>query len=118
MPGSSILGGFFTKKALPVASRAASEDRDLKARAADIYKTAEFLSNGLHELGVPEPSFEKGLPEPLQNDAPDSDVGAARQRLIEKLDELRALLTEPALLLTSELASPPIIVYLCFPPHG
>lgn len=77
----------------------------LKDRAANISKTAIFLSDGLVELCLPEPSFEKGLAPPLHDDAPDSDVGAARQKLLQALDEFRALLTEPTLLLTPELVS-------------
>ena len=77
----------------------------LKERAADIYKTANFLSDELAQLGLLEPSFEHGLPAPLHSDAPDSTAGAARQQLLQALDEFRALLTEPTLLLTPELAS-------------
>jgi len=77
----------------------------LKERAADISTTAIFLSDGLAKLCLPEPTFEQGLTPPLQDDAPDSDVGAARQKLLQALDEFRALLTEPTLLLTPELAS-------------
>lgn len=78
---------------------------NLKERAADISKTANFLSDELTLLGYPEPSFEHGLPAPLHSDAPDSNASAARQKLLQMLDECRALLTEPALLLTPELAS-------------
>lgn len=74
-------------------------------RAADISRTALLLSDGLAKLCLPEPTFEKGLAPPLHDDAPDSDVGAARQKLLQALDEFRALLTEPTLLLTPELAS-------------
>jgi hypothetical protein len=77
----------------------------LKERAADISKRANFLSDELAQLGLPEPSFEQGLPAPLHSDAPDSNAGAARQKLLQMLDEFRALLTEPTLLLTPELAS-------------
>ena len=78
---------------------------NLKERAADICKTANFLSNELTQLGLSEPSFEQGLPAPLHSDAPDSSAGAARQKLHQMLDEFCALLTEPTLLLTPELAS-------------
>lgn len=78
---------------------------NLKERAADISKTADFLSDELAQLSLPEPSFEQGLPTPLHSDAPDSNAGTARQKLLQMLDELRALLTEPTLLLTPELAS-------------
>lgn len=81
---------------------------NLKERAADISKTANFLSDELAHLGLPEPSFEQGLPAPLHSDAPDSTAVAAKQKLLQMLDEFRALLTEPTLLLTPELASYPI----------
>lgn len=99
---------------------------NLKERAADIYKTADFLSDELAQLGCPEPSFEQGLPVPLHSDAPDSNAGAARQKLLHMLDEFRALLTEPTLLLTPELRNPLISVHSIvrlgiaenFPPQG
>ena len=53
----------------------------LKEHAAHIAKAAAFLSNKLSQLGLPEPSFEQGLPAPLYSDAPDSNAGAARQNL-------------------------------------
>lgn len=77
----------------------------LKERAADISKAAEILSDELARLHFPEPSFEHGLPTALHSDAPDSDAAAARQALLQKLDEYRALLTEPTLHLTPELVS-------------
>ena len=79
---------------------------NLKERAADIYRTANLLSDELAQLGLPEPSFKQGLPAPLHDDAADSTAGAAGRKLIQMLDEFRALLTEPTLLLTPELASP------------
>lgn len=78
---------------------------NLKERAADISKTANFLSDELALLSIPEPSFEHGLPAPLQSDAPDSNVHAARQKLLLMLDEYRELLTEPHLLLSPSMAS-------------
>ena len=77
----------------------------LKERAAEISEKANFLSDELARLNCSEPSFEQGLPTPLHSDAPDSNAGAARQKLLHMLDEFRALLTEPTLLLTPELAS-------------
>lgn len=79
----------------------------LKERAASILRFANSLSDALTGLGLPEPSFENGLPPALHKDAPDSHAGAARQSLLQELDEFRALLTEPTLLLTPELASLP-----------
>ncbi|KAL9608656.1 MAG: hypothetical protein Q9167_006523 [Letrouitia subvulpina] len=76
---------------------------NLKARAAHISETANLLSDELAQLGLPEPSFEQGLPTALHSDAPDLTAGAARQELIQKVDEFRALLTDPSLLLTPEL---------------
>ena len=78
---------------------------NLKERAADICTMANSLSDELAQLDLPEPSFEKGLTAPLHSDAPDSTAGAARQKLLQMLDEFRALLTEPTLLLTPELVS-------------
>ena len=78
---------------------------NLKERAAQISRTTDCLSDELVLLGLPEPSFEHGLAAPLHGDAPDSNAGTARQKLIEMLDEFRALLTEPSLLLTPELVS-------------
>ena len=78
---------------------------NLKERAADISKTANILSDELTLRRLPEPSFKHGLPAPLHSDAPNSNAGAARQKLLQMLDEYRALLTEPTLLLTPELAS-------------
>lgn len=77
----------------------------LKERATDFLKFANALSDELTILGLPEPSFEHGLTAALHSDAPDSRAGAARQDLLQLVDELRALLTEPTLLLTAELAS-------------
>lgn len=77
----------------------------LKERAADISQSANFISDELAQLGLLEPSFKHGLPTALHSDAPDSNAGTARQKLLQMLDEFRALLTEPTLLLTPELAS-------------
>ncbi|KAL8723379.1 MAG: hypothetical protein Q9225_000295 [Loekoesia sp. 1 TL-2023] len=98
----------------------------LKQRAASISQTANLLSDELTQLGLPEPSFEHGLPAPLHSDAPDSSASAARQKLLQALDEFRALLTEPTLLLTPELRNPLISVHSIvrlgiaehFPPKG
>ena len=78
---------------------------NLKERATNIFETAYYLSDELTRLGLPEPSFQHGLPTALHSDAPDSNAGAARQKLLQMLDEFRLLLTKPALLLTSERAS-------------
>ena len=78
---------------------------NLKERALEILSAATSLSDELNQLGLPEPSFNNGLPNPLLRDASESDAGIAHQRLVQLLDELRALLTEPALLLTPELVS-------------
>ena len=81
------------------------DSSNLKERAAEIFKTANILSDELAQLGLPDPSFEGGLPAALRSDAPASSAGAARQNLLQMLDEFRAVLTEPTLLLTPELAS-------------
>lgn len=78
---------------------------NLKERATNICQTANLLSDELAQLRLSEPSFEQGLPAPLHSDAPDSKASAAKEQLLQMLDELRALLTEPAHLLTPELAS-------------
>ncbi|KAL8840146.1 MAG: hypothetical protein Q9176_003994 [Flavoplaca citrina] len=83
----------------------------LKERAADISKVADTLSDELAQLHLPEPSFEHGLPGALHSDAPDSNASAARQELLQKLDEYRSLLTEPTLHLTPELRNPLISVH-------
>lgn len=74
-------------------------------RATEIGDIARSLSAGLAKRGLPEPSFEHGLPAPLQTDAPDSDVLDARVKLLGLLDEMRDLLTDPALLGSPELVS-------------
>lgn len=85
----------------------------LKERAAYISKAADILSDELAQLHLPEPSFEHGLPAALHSDAPNSDAAAARQALLQKLDEYRALLTEPTLYLTPELVSIPASRSIC-----
>jgi hypothetical protein len=72
-------------------------------RATEIAGVARSLSDDLAARGLPEPSFEHGLPAPLQTDAPDSDALAARVKLLGLLDELHDLLTDPALLGSPEL---------------
>ena len=79
----------------------------LAERAARISEITWILSAELAQLGVLEPSFEKGLPAPLHNNAPDSVAATARQNLLQNLDEYRALLTKPTLLLTPELVGTP-----------
>ncbi|KAI4147626.1 MAG: hypothetical protein LQ341_001753 [Variospora aurantia] len=83
----------------------------LKERAADISKATGILSDELAQLYLPEPSFEHGLPAALHSDALDSNAASARQELLQKLDEYRALLTEPTLQLTPELRNPLISVH-------
>lgn len=75
---------------------------NLSERAADILATANLLSGELVQLGLPEPSFEHGLPAPLHRDAPQSKASTIKQKLLQMLDEFGALLTEPTLHLTSE----------------
>lgn len=78
---------------------------NLIGRATEISGVARSLADDLAGQGLPEPSFEHGLPAPLQTDAPESDALAARVRLLGLLDELRDLLTDPALLGSPELVS-------------
>lgn len=76
---------------------------NLVGRAAEVADVARNLADELAQSGLPEPSFEHGLPGPLQSDAPDSDALAARVKLLGLLDEFHDLLTEPALLGSPEL---------------
>lgn len=78
---------------------------NIKERVADISRTADLLVDELTQLRLPEPSFENGLPAPLLNDAPASNASDARIKLLHKVDELRALLTEPTFHLTTESVS-------------
>lgn len=87
----------------------------LKERAADISKATGILSDELAQLYLPEPSFEHGLPAALHSDALDSNAASARQELLQKLDEYRALLTEPTLQLTPELVSISASRCMCVP---
>lgn len=79
------------------------DSANLKSRGADIAAAANQLANSLLALQSPEPSIEHGLPAPLRNEAPVSDASSARLLLLQQLDEMRALLTEPTLILTPEL---------------
>jgi hypothetical protein len=81
------------------------DQSNLKKRAEEILTTACSLSDALAHLGLPEPSFEHGLPVILDTDSIQREAGNGRQRLLQMLDEFRSLLTEPTLLLTPELAS-------------
>lgn len=74
-------------------------------RANEIADIARSLADELSRRELPEPSFEHGLPAPLQSDAPDSDALAARLKLLAAVDELHDLLTEPALLGSPERVS-------------
>jgi hypothetical protein len=83
-----------------------SMDRgNLIGRATEIAEVVRSLAGDLSSQGIPEPSFEHGLPAVLQTDAPDSNALAARMKLLGLLDELRDLLTDPALLGSPELVS-------------
>lgn len=87
---------------------------DLRERAAQIAQLANNLSDELASLDVREPSFEYGLPEPLRSDAPESKAGTMKQKLVEEVDELNALLTEPALMLTSEMVNEIVSELTCY----
>ena len=104
-----------TSKPLPVIM---DDPSTLQTRASQISNLANALSKHLSQLGVAEPSFEHGLPAPLYANAPDSDVRTVAQSLLHSLDEFRALLTEPTLLLTPELVSLRISELLCFKIDG
>lgn len=102
------------------------DSSNLRERAVKISETTNLLSDELVRLDLPEPSFEHGLPAPIHSDAPDSSVRTAKQKLLQMLDELRALLTEPALHLTSEMRNPMLSIHPIirlgiaenFPPQG
>ncbi|KAB8227478.1 uncharacterized protein BDW43DRAFT_304581 [Aspergillus alliaceus] len=71
-------------------------------------ETADVACNLAVELpqrGLPESSFEHGLPSPFQSDSPDSGAFAARVKLLGLLDEFHNLLTEPVLLSSPELGT-------------
>ncbi|KAL3471617.1 S-adenosyl-L-methionine-dependent methyltransferase [Aspergillus californicus] len=78
----------------------------LKERAAAIFQTANSLADDLAETGHPEPTFEHGFPAHLYGDAPKSAARTLRHQLLEMVDELQALLTEPAPLLCPEMRLP------------
>lgn len=77
----------------------------LSERAARICDLANSLSDELAHLGLPEPTFEHGLPTLPHDDGRSLKASLDRHELLEILDETRALLTEPTLLLTPELVS-------------
>ncbi|CAG8898682.1 unnamed protein product [Penicillium egyptiacum] len=83
---------------------------NLNSRATEIAEVVRSLAGDLSSQGIPEPSFEHGLPAVLQTDAPDSNALAARMKLLGLLDELRDLLTDPALLGSPELRNPSLSV--------
>ncbi|KAJ5849885.1 hypothetical protein N7455_009741 [Penicillium solitum] len=83
---------------------------NLTTRATEIADVVHNLAGELFSQGIPEPSFEHGLPDVLQTDAPDSNALAARIKLLGLLDELRDLLTDPALLGSPELRNPSISI--------
>lgn len=78
---------------------------NLTTRATEIANVVHTLAGDLLSQGTSESSFEHGLPDVLQTDAPDSNALAARMKLLGLLDELRDLLTDPALLGSPELVS-------------
>ncbi|KAJ5164251.1 uncharacterized protein N7500_006081 [Penicillium coprophilum] len=83
---------------------------NLTSRATEISEVVHSLVGDLSSQGIPEPSFEHGLPAVLQNDAPDSNALAARMKLLGLLDELRDLLTDPSLLGSPELRNPSLSI--------
>ncbi|KAL4930345.1 S-adenosyl-L-methionine-dependent methyltransferase [Aspergillus undulatus] len=81
----------------------------LKQRAAGIFQTANSLADELAATGHPEPTFQHGLSPHLYGDAPQSTARDLKQQLLRMVDELRALLTEPAALLAPEMNSFPTL---------
>ncbi|KAH8694169.1 O-methyltransferase-domain-containing protein [Talaromyces proteolyticus] len=102
------------------------ETLTLKERAAHISEAANRLSDELARTGFPEPSFELGLPPPLSNDAPETPALRSKLELLQMVDELRSLLTDPTLQLTSQMRNPALSVHPIirlgiaenFPPEG
>ncbi|PYI29049.1 hypothetical protein BP00DRAFT_458956 [Aspergillus indologenus CBS 114.80] len=81
----------------------------LQERVSTIAQTTTGLVDELRRIGDPEPSFEHGLPPSLQTNAcagASTAAGTLRLQLLQQVDELRAVLTEPAHLLTPELRNP------------
>lgn len=78
----------------------------LKERAAQISEAANRLSDELARTGLPEPSFERGLPPALSNDASETPALCAKLELLQMVDKLHSLLTDPTLLLTAQLVMP------------
>ncbi|KAL2825755.1 O-methyltransferase-domain-containing protein [Aspergillus cavernicola] len=83
----------------------------LQQRAASIFETTTSLATELAQTGHPEPSFEHGLPPHLYGDAPESKAGNLKYALLQMVDELHALLTEPAQLLVPEMRLPTLSVH-------
>lgn len=79
----------------------------LKERAAGIFQTANRLADELALTGHPEPTFAQGLPSHLHGHAPESAARNLKDQLVRMVDELNALLSEPA-----ELLVPEIVTYL------
>lgn len=77
----------------------------LVGRATEIADLARTLAGELARGGLPEPTFEHGLPGPIQSDAPDSDALTARLKLLAVVNEFQDLLVDPALLGSPELVS-------------
>ncbi|KAJ5184012.1 S-adenosyl-L-methionine-dependent methyltransferase [Penicillium capsulatum] len=84
---------------------------NLIERTNEIADLARSLADELARRQLPEPSFEHGLPAPIQSDAPDSEALAARLKLLTLVTELQDLLTEPALLGSPELSEPDFFVH-------
>ncbi|KAL2795457.1 hypothetical protein BJX66DRAFT_337016 [Aspergillus keveii] len=105
----------------------AAPSMTITQRAAAIFQATTSLSNQLAQAGCPEPSFDHGLPALLQGSKDESaNAVELKDRLVQMLDELKALLMEPASFLTPELQLPtlsthPIIrlgIAAAFPEEG
>ncbi|KAL4879071.1 O-methyltransferase-domain-containing protein [Aspergillus karnatakaensis] len=82
----------------------------LQERAAQISQTATALADALAQTGHPQPTFEHGIPAHLHGDAPESAARDLKQQLFAKVDELRALLTDPVATLVPEMRLPTLSV--------
>lgn len=79
----------------------------LKERASSIFQTANSLADELAQTGHPEPTFEHGLPSHLHGNAAESEARSLKDQLLRMVDELHALLLEPA-----DLVVPEMVPYL------
>ncbi|KAL4935046.1 hypothetical protein BDV06DRAFT_229194 [Aspergillus oleicola] len=83
----------------------------LKERAAGIARIASALADELSQTGYPEPSFEHGLPPPLQGNGPESAASSLRGHLVEMIGKLYTLLREPASYMSLDQQNPTVSIH-------